>query len=721
MNAPELTDDPGLIAFTLLARLHGKPVEAAELRHKLALNGPLQVEHILQAGKLLGLRAAQGKLDLQRCAEGLSPLPCLVEMIDPRIRSNQEGGVGTVFALLAAVQGERVLLHDTASGRPCTLPVARLLEAATGRVVFVTSRQTLARELARFDFTWFIPAIVKYRRSLGEATVATLALQLFALSTPLLFQAVMDKVLVHQGYATLTVIGLGWLACALFESLLSALRGYVLAHTTSRMDVELGAKLMRHLLALPLSYFEARRVGDSIARVRELEHIRQFLTGPALSSAIDLLFTAVFLAVMLAYSVRLTLLVVLSLPCYAGLMLLAMPVLRRLIREKFARGAENQAFLVESVTNIHAIKSGATEPRAARRWDDQLAAYVSASFRVTRLATAATEGINLIQKLTSLAVLWVGAYEVIGAQMSVGELVAFNMLANRVAQPVLRLAQLWQEVQQTGLAVARLGDILNTRAENTGADARARLPSVQGAVSLEAVHFRYRADGPEILRAVSLNAAPGEILGIVGRSGSGKSTLAKLVQKLYLPERGRIMLDGMDIALADPAWLRTQVGVVLQEARLFAGSIRDNIAFGATNVPLSSIVQAAHLAGAHEFIVRLPEAYDTPVGEQGATLSGGQRQRIALARVLLANPRVLILDEATSALDVESERIIHDNMEKIAHGRTLLIITHRLTALAHAHRIVVMEAGEIVEQGAPAALLSDPTGHYARLHAMQRG
>ena len=327
----------------------------------------------------------------------------------------------------------------------------------------------------------------------------------------------MDKVLVHKGYATLTVIATGMLAVVLFESVLAALRNYVFAHTASRIDVELGSTLFRHLLALPLAYFEARRVGDSVARVRELENIRQFLTGPALTSMIDLSFTVVFLAVMLYYSPLLTLVVVLSIPCYAILMALTMPVFRKRLNDKFARGAENQSFLVEAVTNMQTLKAGATEPQAQRRWDEQLAGYVAASFRVTRLSVFAGEGIQMIQKLVTVGILWLGAYEVIDGAMTVGALIAFNMLAGRVSQPVLRLAQLWQELQQTGIAVARLGDILNTRPENM-ASGRTQLPAITGQVEFDQVRFRYRADGPEVLRGLSFKLNPGAVLGLASNA-----------------------------------------------------------------------------------------------------------------------------------------------------------------------------------------------------------
>ena len=509
-----MSADPGLVCLTMLARLHATPADPAQLRHELGLGEPSTAADLLRAAGRLKLKAKIGPLNLDRAAATQAPLPCIVLLNAPAAQTDPAASAAgypvasaeanpaasvdgapspsatadpaaaprtalaaatgaaplpepslsnTPFAILAKVENGLALLHDPVEARPIAMPVAALQARMTGQAIFVTSRAQLAGELARFDFSWFIPAIVKYRRLLTEAVVASLFLQLFALMTPLFFQVVMDKVLVHKGTSTLTVISIGLLAVVIFESVLSALRNYVFAHTTSRIDVELGTQLFRHLLSLPLAYFEARRVGDSVARVRELENIRQFLTGQALTSIIDLAFTVVFLAVMLYYSPILTLVVALSIPCYIILMAAAMPVFRKRLNEKFTRGAENQSFLVESVTNLQTLKAGAVEPQAMRRWNEQLAGYVASSFRVTRLSVMAGEAIQLIQKLVTVGILWLGAYEVIDGAMTVGALVAFNMLAGRVSQPVIRLAQLWQELQQTGISMARLGDILTTR------------------------------------------------------------------------------------------------------------------------------------------------------------------------------------------------------------------------------------------------------------------
>ncbi|MBB5018374.1 subfamily B ATP-binding cassette protein HlyB/CyaB [Chitinivorax tropicus] len=621
--------------------------------------------------------------------------------------------------IIAKLDGDQVLVQDPTVGRPEIWSKQELTARWSGKLMLITSRASLAGDMARFDFTWFIPAVVKYRKLLLEILGVSLALQLFALVTPMFFQVVMDKVLVHQGYSTLAVISVGLVVVAVFDVLLGGLRNYVFAHTTNRIDVELGARLFRHLLALPLSYFTHRRVGDSVARVRELENIRNFLTGQAMTSILDLAFIVVFLAVMTVYSGWLTLVVVASLPCYLLISMAITPSLRARLDEKFARGADSQAFLVESVSGIETVKALAVEPQFTQRWDKQLAAYVAASFRVVVLGTLGQQSVQLINKLVTVAIMWFGANMVIEGSLTVGQLVAFNMLAGHVAAPIIRLAQLWQEFQQVGISMQRLGDILNTRTEIP--QSRQALASIHGQIQFEGVSFRYKADAPEVIRDLNLSIHPGEIIGIVGRSGSGKSTLTKLLQRLYVPERGHVRIDGIDLALADPAWLRRQVGVVLQENLLFNRSIRDNIALTNPGLPLDTVIEAAKLAGAHDFICALPEGYDTVVGEHGTGLSGGQRQRIAIARALVMNPRVLIFDEATSALDYESERVIQDNMQAICQGRTVLIIAHRLSAVRIADRIIAMDRGQIVETGSHADLAQRPQGYYAHLLALQQG
>ena len=590
----------------------------------------------------------------------------------------------------------------------------------SGRLILATRRAGIFNDIGQFDFSWFIPAIFKYKKLFGEVFLASFFLQIFALITPLFFQVVIDKVLVHHGLTTLDVLAVGLLVVSLFDVVLGGLRTYVFSHTTSRIDVTLGADLFKHLLRLPLSYFEVRRVGDTVARVRELDSIRNFITGSALTLVIDLLFTVVFFAVMYLYSHLLTYVVLATLPFYILLAFVVTPVLRARLHEKFQRGADNQAFLVEAVNGIETLKTSAVEPQSQRRWEEQLAGYVQSGFKATNLGNVANQIASFINKVTVLLILWLGARLVIDGSLTVGQLVAFNMLAARISGPILRLVKLWQDFQQAGISVQRLGDILNAKPEPAYSPGRASLPDIQGSVTFDKVSFRYRPEGQEILRNISLHVPAGKVIGIVGRSGSGKSTLAKLIQRLYVPQSGRVLVDGVDLTMVDTVWLRRNTGVVLQENFLFNRSIRENITLVDPALPMERVVQAAKMAGAHEFILELQDGYDTLVGEHGCNLSGGQRQRIAIARALITNPRILIFDEATSALDYESEHVILQNMRYICKGRTVFIIAHRLSAVRGADHIIVIDRGMIVENGSHKELM-EINGYYSKLYHHQIG
>lgn len=694
--------DSGLMCLVTLLAFHQIAADPQQLRHALGKSTSTTSGDLVMLTKKLGAKAAERRSDPSKVAT--LPLPL--------IAIDHEGG----FFLVAAVRGEEVLVQ-TPGAAPERLSMAEFAARSSDTVILITTRSEQSA-LQRFDVTWFIPALVKYRGLLGEVLLASLVLQIFALATPTIFQVVIDKVLVHKGLTTLDVLVIGLVAVTVFETLLAALRAHLFAHTTNRVDVELGAKLYRHLLALPLAYFESRRVGDSIARVRELDTIREFLTSSTVTLIIDLLFTFVFLAVMWFYSPWLFAVVVVTILLYVVICAGLTPLLRSRIDERFRRGAEGQAFLVESVTGIQTLKASAVEPQMHQRWEKLLAAYVRSGFAAAKINIWGGQAIQLINKVSTVLILYVGAKLVIDGNMTVGELVAFNMLSSRVAEPVLRLAGLWQQFQEARVGLNRLGDILNTPVEAEFKPSRSALPQIKGQIHFDNVTFRYRAGGREALRRVSIDITPGEVIGIVGPSGSGKSTLTKLAQRLYVPESGRVLVDGVDLNLVDPAWLRRQVGVVLQENLLFNRTVRENIALANPALPMEAVIHAAKMAGAHDFILELPEGYDTEIEERGANLSGGQRQRIAIARALITNPRILIFDEATSALDAESEAIIQRNMRDIVKGRTVLIIAHRLSAIRMASRIVTMENGEIVEEGTHAGLMKSG-GIYARLWALQ--
>ncbi len=700
--------DTLLQSLLMMASFHGIAADEAQLRHEFG-SEPIDRQALLLAARHLGLSARLVSQPRDRLDK--APLPA--------IGFDAEGQAFIAARLDTSVAGAPKVLIQRPGEPPAVLTLDAFCAMWSGELVLMTSQANFAGDLAKFDFSWFVPAVVKYRRLLGEILLVSLTLQLIGLVTPMFFQVVMDKVLVNHAMKTLNVVAIGLVAANVFEALLSGIRTWVFAHTSSKMDVELGARLFRHLLALPMAYFQSRRVGDSVARIRELENIRSFLTGNAMTLVLDLAFSVVFMGVMLWYSAKLTLIVALSIPVYLAISLFFTPTIRARLNDKFAKSSENQSFLVETLTGIDTVKALAVEPRWTKKWDGQLAAYVVAGLRVTNIATLASGSVTLVSKLVTAAIMWFGASLVIDDKMTVGELVAFNMLSGQVSSPILRLAQLWNDFQQVGVSMSRLGDILNARTEVAGQ--KSRLPKLHGAIEFDQVSFRYKPDAPEVIRGIGLRIQPGETIGIVGRSGSGKSTLTRLVQRLYVPDRGRVLVDGHDLAIIDTASLRQQVGVVLQENTLFNRSIRDNIALINPALPLEAVIEAARLAGAHDFICELPEGYDTLVGEHGTGLSGGQRQRIAIARALIGNPRILIFDEATSALDYESEKIIQDNMRRICQGRTVLIIAHRLSAVREANRIVVMERGQIAEIGSHDELLRKPDGIYTHLHALQHG
>jgi subfamily B ATP-binding cassette protein HlyB/CyaB len=705
------SDDSGLIAFAALLAMHSMAVEPSQLRHTLGHH------HAVSGVELL--RLAKGQTDV-RARAITTRFDRLARTPMPALANGPQG-----WFIIGRVEGEEALVQLTTPepGMP-GLPVRKLTRAQleemwSGELVLITTRESPSSATQRFDFTWFVPQIVKYRRLIGEVLLITLAINLLGLAAPLFFQNVVDKVLVHETLDTLTVLGIGYVAVSIWETAFGWLRTRLYSETSQKIDVELGARLFRHLLGLPIGYFEARRVGDIAMRVRQLETIREFLTNASLTVLIDPLFTVVFLAVMWIYSVKLFLISALTIPAYFAVALLVTGPLRARVEEKFERGAANNALLVESISGINTVKAGAVEPQWQERWERQLAGYSQASQRVINLGNTGSQLIQLISKLNMAAILYFGAEAVIAHQMTVGGLVAFNMFAQRVSSPVIRMAQLWQDFQQVRIAIARLGDVLNQPTE-PGAGSRTALPAIKGLVAFESVRFRYGLEGPWTLEDIDLAIPAGRSLGIVGSSGSGKSTLTKLLQRLYVPQGGRVTIDGVDIAQIDPAWLRRQIGVVLQENLLFNRSIRENIALANPAIPLDAVVTAATLAGAHDFIVRLPQGYDTPIEERGTNLSGGQRQRLAIARALVAHPRILILDEATSALDAESEEVIQANLKAITRGRTVLIVAHRLSAVRGCDRIITLEAGRIVESGTHDELLR-AGGRYADLHRRQTG
>jgi subfamily B ATP-binding cassette protein HlyB/CyaB len=528
---------------------------------------------------------------------------------------------------------------------------------------------------------------------------------------------ILDKVVVHHTMTTLNVLGVGFLAIMLFEFLLNVSRNYIFTHTANKIDAKLGAKLFKHLFALPFVYFEARKVGNIVARIRELDNIRDFITNKSVSVLIDTLFSGVFLAMMLLYSWKLSLMVTGFIVLIALMYVSVTPTFRERLQHKFEMGSQSNSYLVETITGVQTVKSLAIEGAMQRKWEDYLGTYLTSGFKLTNVSNLSRAVSNLLQRGMTVCILFFGVQMVINHELTIGQLIAFQMFSNQLTGPILRLVNLWNELQQTLLAVDRLGDILNHPAEISSTHA-ITLPRLEGAVRFENLSFRYGLDTPSVLNQLTFSIPAGVSVGLVGRSGSGKSTITKLVQRLYIPQEGAIYLDDVDTRHLNPLWLRQQIGVVLQENYLFSGSIRENIALPRPDAPMELIIQVAKTAGAHEFIKALPEGYDTFVGERGSTLSGGQKQRIAIARALIVNPRILIFDEATSALDYESERIIQNNLRQIRQGRTVFIIAHRLSTVRECDVIIALDHGRVVEMGTHEQLMAN-RGYYYFLNTQQ--
>lgn len=556
---------------------------------------------------------------------------------------------------------------------------------------------------ARFDITWFIPEFLQHKRVLSEIFLFSFVLQILALISPLFFQVVMDKVLVHQAWSTLDVLVFGLLVAGVIEVVLRALREYQYAHTANRIDIQLGLKLVKHLFGLPLMFFKSRQIGAIVTRVRELDTIREFLTGSMFTLGVELLFMFVFIYVMSLLSSTLTWLFIATIPFYVVLAWWLTPRMQGAIEKQFSHAAANTSFLTETVAGSETLKSLAVEPRFIRRWDEQTNKMVATGYDVQQLNNRSNHLVQLLQKVTSVAILWLGATEVLSLEMTIGQLIAFNMMTNHIAQPLARMVELWGQFIQTRVAIEKLGDMLNLPVEqHTGSDN----VTIHGAISFKNILFRYQPDIPPTINNLSLEIRAGETLGIVGTSGSGKSTLARLLLRLYSPEQGSITIDGIPLNQINVQQLRQQVGVVLQENFLFNKSVSENIAQSKPEASLEEIIAAAKLSGAHDFILKLPMGYDTILAEGGQSLSGGQRQRLAIARTLLSDPKILILDEATSALDDESQALIQANMTNIAKGRTVITIAHRLSTVRACDRIIVLHQGNIVEQGSHQELIT---------------
>ncbi|MBE8955582.1 MAG: peptidase domain-containing ABC transporter [Quinella sp. 2Q5] len=615
--------------------------------------------------------------------------------------------VDGAYIAIGSANDEVILAIDPRENKPQAIPIKQFLEGWSGDLLVFSAALNWAYFKKRYNVDWFLRVFKRYKKPLGEVLAASFFLQLMGIGFPLITQVIIDKVIGNNGISTLTVIGCSMIVFFFMQALLTALKTYVLNHTTNKLNAILGTRLFHHLISLPLPYYERRRVGDTLMRVGALGQIREFLTGTGLMTVLDVFFSVVFIVFMLWYSVPLTLIALITVPLYMVQNIWAVPIIKRKIEAVWRTGAMNNAFMVEAITNIETIKALAVEPQFVNKWENLLARYVRTTFENAKFRLFISGFSGVVNACITMGILWYGGHMVMNGEFTLGQLIAFQMISRQALGPMTKLLTMWPQVQQVGLALERIGDILNTPMEPIVADMGKRgAPRIDGSIEFTDVSFRYRVDLPLVLKNINLTVLPGQKIGIVGRSGSGKSTLTNLVQNLYIPEAGSIVVGGIDTKEANLSWLRGQIGVVMQENYLFNSSVRDNIAVSRPTATMDEIIRAARLAGAHEFILELKEGYDTKVGERGDSLSGGQRQRVAIARALLANPPILIFDEATSALDYESERIILNNMGAIGAQRTMLIIAHRLSAVRRCDKIIVVDQGEIVESGTHDQLLA---------------
>ncbi|MFN7229716.1 MAG: ABC transporter transmembrane domain-containing protein [Synechococcaceae cyanobacterium] len=699
--------DETLACFQMLSKQLDLPYRRDSiekvLRDKLRRGQNPDLQLCGQIAAMLGLLVSGAKVPAAACTRLMTP--ALVPW-------------GKSFALITASNAAGIRLGSPADGWLVLSPAEVEERFPEGMDVLLMERSVSTPE-SRFGVNWFWPALKRYRGMLLQVLLASFVVQLFSLANPLLIQVIIDKVITQRSLDTLQVLGIALVVVTLMEGVIGSLRTFLFTDTTNRIDLRLGAEVIDHLLRLPLGYFDQRPVGELGTRVAELEKIRNFLTGQALITVLDALFSVIYIAVMAIYSWLLTLIALGVLPIQIGLTLLGAPLFRRQYRQAAEENARTQSHLVEVLTGIQTVKAQNVEMVSRWKWQEYYGRYISRTFEKTITGTALNESSQVLQKLSQLLVLWVGAILVLNGELTLGQLIAFRIISGYVTQPLLRLSSIWQSIQELRVSFERLADVVDTPEESSPADkANIPLPPVEGQVVFENVSFRFNPAGPEVLSSVNLLVEPGTFVGVVGQSGSGKSTLMKLLPRLYAPTSGRILVDRYNIQKVELYSLRRQIGIVPQDPLLFSGTISENIALTNPDAPSEAIVQAARVADAHDFIMELSSGYSTQLGERGASLSGGQRQRIAIARTLLANPRLLVMDEATSALDYDTERRVCDNLREAMVHATVFFITHRLSTIRKADMIVMLHQGAVVETGTHDELMA-LRGRYYALYRQQ--
>jgi len=702
-----------LIIFDAINKLNGVNVDIQGILREYAIEeGELSCMEFLRILKNNDYRAKIKTATLEEIKKYPTPLIFILKdksyglilgIKDEHPKDKASGKINKLLAFIPAEKNSKELTFEEFG------------EISNGEFIIVRHKTFNAK--IKFGFKWFLNEILRFKQVIAEVMLGSFVVQLFGLITPLFTQVILDKVIVHRSIITLNVLAVAFVIVAIFELVLNLLRNYIFLHTANKIDAKLSAKLFKHLFALPFSYFENRKVGNIIARVRELDSVRDFITNKAVSVIIDTIFCTLFFVMMLIYSVKLAFISLGFIIAIGILYITITPELRERLENKFQMAAQSNSYLVETTTGVQTVKSLAIEGSMQKKWEEYISKYVTSSFNLSNLSNISSNISGALQKLMTISILFFGVKLVIENKLTIGQLIAFQMFSNQLIGPIMRLLNLWNEFQQALLAVDRLGDILNHPVEIESSKAIA-LPNVSGAIKFENVSFKYTPSAPLVLKNINFEIKPNTSVGIVGQSGSGKSTIAKLVQRLYLLNEGAVFLDGIDIRHMNPLWLRHNIGIVLQESYLFSGTIKENICMPKQIATMEEIIMVSKIAGADEFISKLPEGYNTVVGERGSTLSGGQRQRIAIARALITSPKILIFDEATSALDYESEHIINANLNMIKAERTMIVIAHRLTMVKGCDNIIVLKEGNIIESGNHSSLLKQD-GYYKFLCAQQ--
>jgi len=720
---------PDSTQFRFFESVPGRIPEAVSCFRTVAdqLNLPLKVDVLTRILEEQSERAG-GSISLQLCAAIAESFGLKTQLLNLPI--NLIGRLQTpslvylsdnteLCVALAAKPGKLLLSRPRKGIGPLTVEDLIPLSDDTDSLPVLILQKTHRTPQKKFDFKWFYPALKKHKRALIEVLVASFFVQLFQLMNPLIIQQIIDKVIGQNGMSTLPVLAVLLFSFSIFENVLTAVRTNLFIDTTNRIDISLGEQVIDHLLRLPLTYFDRRPVGELSSRLGELEQIRSFLTGTALTVIMDAVFSALYIIVMLFYSWILTIVALLVAPVLGLLTFSISPIIRSQLRNKARLNATTQNHLIEVLTGIQTVKAQNFELKARWRWKERYSDYVAEGFKNAVTSTTANGLTQFLNQASSLSVLCVGAYLVLQGQLTLGQLIAFRIISGYVTTPLLRLSGLYQSFQQTSISLERLADIVDTPQESTETDQKnIPLPEIKGSIVYDDVSFRFGKQGPLQLSQVNLEISPGEFVAIVGQSGSGKSTLTKLLTRLYEPNAGRILVDSLDISKVELYSLRSQIGIVPQDSLLFEGSVQENIALSNPEATSEEIIAAAKVACAHEFIMSLPSGYASSVGERGGALSGGQRQRIAIARTVLQNPRLLIMDEATSALDYQTERLVSLNLMEHFRGKSVLFITHRLNSVIHSDKIIMMHQGQVDEVGTHDQLM-ELRGRYFALFGQQ--